>query len=179
MQAALSRVCCASGMSLQRCPFQPEAAVITGRSCACSAFVTQPCSEARLAQPVERKALNLVVVGSSPTVGVAMERCSWQHREQTCQFLRRLLFVSGNQPCPFGGPMDRQGRGCFTESLLAAPLAWRCPTILRRPWSHAGSSAPCLLCWRHGSAEMPFPYGGRGYHMGRLRMFAFCHDCPV
>ena len=27
--------------------------------------------EARLAQPVERKALNLVVVGSSPTVGVA------------------------------------------------------------------------------------------------------------
>ena len=27
-------------------------------------------SSARLAQPVERKALNLVVVGSSPTVGV-------------------------------------------------------------------------------------------------------------
>ncbi len=27
---------------------------------------------ARLAQPVERKALNLVVVGSSPTVGVSM-----------------------------------------------------------------------------------------------------------
>ena len=67
--------------------------------------------EARLAQSAERKALNLVVVGSSPTVGVAMERCSWQHREQTCQFLRRLLFVSGNQPCPFGGPMDREGRG--------------------------------------------------------------------
>ena len=87
MQAALSRVCCASGMSLQRRPFQPEAAVITGRSCACCAFVTQPCSEARLAQPVERKALNLVVVGSSPMVGVAMERCPWQHREQTCHFV--------------------------------------------------------------------------------------------
>ena len=28
------------------------------------------CSSARLAQLVERKALNLVVVGSSPTVGV-------------------------------------------------------------------------------------------------------------
>ena len=27
-------------------------------------------AEARLAQPAERKALNLVVVGSSPTVGV-------------------------------------------------------------------------------------------------------------
>ena len=29
-------------------------------------------SEARLAQSVERKALNFVVVGSSPTVGVAL-----------------------------------------------------------------------------------------------------------
>ena len=28
------------------------------------------CPEARLAQPAERTALNLVVVGSSPTVGV-------------------------------------------------------------------------------------------------------------
>ena len=31
--------------------------------------------EARLAQPVERKALNLVVVGSSPTVGVTAKLC--------------------------------------------------------------------------------------------------------
>ena len=30
-------------------------------------------SEARLAQSVERKALNFVVVGSSPTVGVALK----------------------------------------------------------------------------------------------------------
>ena len=71
MQAALPRVCCAGGMSLQRCPAHPWAAVITWGSCACKPFVTQPCSGARLAQPVERKALNLVVVGSSPTVGVA------------------------------------------------------------------------------------------------------------
>ena len=34
-----------------------------------SAFRQQP-AKARLAQSVERKALNLVVVGSSPTVGV-------------------------------------------------------------------------------------------------------------
>ena len=86
---------------------------------------------------------------------------------------------------------------CLSSTISPAPSAapWtgaashnRCwrhrwhewgPTILRRPWSHAGSSAPCLLCWRHGSAETPFPYGGRGYHMGRLRMFAFCHACPV
>ena len=34
--------------------------------------------EARLAQPAERKALNLVVVGSSPTAGVvASVRLSW------------------------------------------------------------------------------------------------------
>ena len=33
---------------------------------------TDICPEARLAQSAERKALNLVVVGSSPTVGVAI-----------------------------------------------------------------------------------------------------------
>ena len=32
-------------------------------------------SGARLAQSVERKALNLVVVGSSPTVGVTAKLC--------------------------------------------------------------------------------------------------------
>ena len=35
----------------------------------------QPASTARLAQSVERKALNLVVVGSSPTVGVVSWHC--------------------------------------------------------------------------------------------------------
>ena len=34
-------------------------------------------SPARLAQPVERKALNLVVVGSSPTVGVLVDVLSF------------------------------------------------------------------------------------------------------
>ena len=34
-------------------------------------------SSARLAQSAERKALNLVVVGSSPTVGVLMLRTEW------------------------------------------------------------------------------------------------------
>ena len=34
-------------------------------------------SKARLAQLVERKALNLVVVGSSPTVGVFVLFTSW------------------------------------------------------------------------------------------------------
>ena len=33
-------------------------------------IVSQQIDQARLAQSVERKALNLVVVGSSPTVGV-------------------------------------------------------------------------------------------------------------
>ena len=35
----------------------------------------EPCSIARLAQSVERKALNLVVVGSSPTVGASFYSC--------------------------------------------------------------------------------------------------------
>ena len=34
---------------------------------------------ARLAQSAERKALNLVVVASSPTVGVSEEVCAWGH----------------------------------------------------------------------------------------------------
>ena len=38
-------------------------------------FTIQHILEARLAQPVEGKALNLVVVGSSPTVGVAAKLC--------------------------------------------------------------------------------------------------------
>ena len=38
-------------------------------------FRIQHTPEARLAQLVERKALNLVVVGSSPTVGVAAKLC--------------------------------------------------------------------------------------------------------
>ena len=44
---------------------------IDGTSLLCLRFGTWPQStSARLAQSVERKALNLVVVGSSPTVGV-------------------------------------------------------------------------------------------------------------
>ena len=38
-------------------------------------FRIQHIPEARLAQPVERKALNLVVVGLSPTVGVTTKLC--------------------------------------------------------------------------------------------------------
>ena len=35
-------------------------------------------TDARLAQSVERKTLNLVVVGSSPTVGIIAKRLSFQ-----------------------------------------------------------------------------------------------------
>ena len=37
-------------------------------------FVSRVCITARLAQSAERKAINLVVVGSSPTVGVTLGR---------------------------------------------------------------------------------------------------------
>ena len=39
-------------------------------------------AEARLAQPAERKDLNLVVVGSSPTVGECMQ---WLQGETLCE----------------------------------------------------------------------------------------------
>ena len=42
----------------------------------------QNLADARLAQPVERKALNLVVVGSSPTVGVPVGNWTLQNRFQ-------------------------------------------------------------------------------------------------
>ena len=42
-------------------------------------------AEAGLAQSVERKALNLVVVGSSPTVGVAAQLLLSQLRTQLCE----------------------------------------------------------------------------------------------
>ena len=47
-------------------------------------------SGARLAQPVERKALNLVVVGSSPTVGAAVETLAATPSGPAVAALRRL-----------------------------------------------------------------------------------------
>ena len=43
---------------------------LVGRYPMCSGCLVRELAQARLAQSVERKALNLVVVGSSPTVGV-------------------------------------------------------------------------------------------------------------
>ena len=45
------------------------------------------CCKARLAQPAERKALNLVVVGSSPTVGAM---ASARVRASICSFWAAL-----------------------------------------------------------------------------------------
>ena len=55
--------------------------------------------KARLAQLVERKALNLVVVGSSPTVGVPF--FSWVYISHSSRFIERgfparaLIFREG------------------------------------------------------------------------------------
>ena len=48
---------------------------------------------ARLAQSAERKALNLVVVGSSPTVGVFLSLCGGRQMDiwLSCRMLLRLL----------------------------------------------------------------------------------------
>ena len=43
-----------------------------------------PEAPARLAQSAERKALNLVVVGSSPTVGALPELPRWPHTAISC-----------------------------------------------------------------------------------------------
>ena len=53
-------------------------------------------SSARLAQPVERKALNLVVVGLSPTVGVYNAHCTFSSFQ--CPVGRQvlLLFIFSN-----------------------------------------------------------------------------------
>ena len=57
-------------------------------------------SGARLAQPVERKALNLVVVGSSPTVGAAAEALAATPSDPAVSALRSL---AGNGIPPGAG----------------------------------------------------------------------------
>ena len=47
-----------------------------------SGLLFSPCLQARLAQSAERKALNLVVVGSSPMVG-RFAHLVWEHTSQT------------------------------------------------------------------------------------------------
>ena len=49
-----------------------------------------PLARARLAQSAERKALNLVVVGSSPTVGVSYED-TWHNRRRENTPIRPAL----------------------------------------------------------------------------------------
>ena len=64
--------------------------------------------EARLAQSVERKALNLVVVGSSPTVGDPCCRvCSLRPRRS----LRRAPFAASLVSAVCDGPLRRVSAG--------------------------------------------------------------------
>ena len=55
----------------------------------CVAWLQESMPEARLAQSAERKALNLVVVGSSPTVGALMLPASYVVRVTAQLILRR------------------------------------------------------------------------------------------
>ena len=67
-----------------------------------SGLLFSPCLQARLAQSAERKALNLVVVGSSPMVGVvalwprflAVGICHWTQAGL-------ILMWSWTSSCPF------------------------------------------------------------------------------
>ena len=96
MAACLSKVRWDRNAALKRCTLL-DTSVVRAYSRGAQQFVwhtsaTPACAssadlKARLAQSVERKALNLVVVGSSPTVGVfniagslnskALRACSW------------------------------------------------------------------------------------------------------
>ena len=72
-----------------------------------SSVVSKHRSLARLAQPVERKALNLVVVGSSPTVGASLSA--------------RRSKVAMRKPC---GQIRRPDRWCNCSSPMLCPHDW-------------------------------------------------------
>ena len=75
---------------------------------------------ARLAQPAERKALNLVVVGSSPTVGAAC----FPQNDSPCTSLRRGFprekGTEGGRPQAFFNFCFR--KGIPTESFFGEAL---------------------------------------------------------
>ena len=59
---------------------------------AASKNIYTPQASARLAQSVERKALNLVVVGSSPTVGVL----DWSHPGREPRCFQHVWYANGS-----------------------------------------------------------------------------------
>jgi hypothetical protein len=111
------------------------------------------CTQARLAQLVERKTLNLVVVGSSPTVGVFLARSKPQrpvrgtplpkHRnfKRHCVRVVKELDSKSNGLCPqgFESPRCRFLRWCFRKALVAS---------LQR--ETLGAAAPCVSVWPSG-----------------------------
>ena len=73
-------------------------------ACAC-------CVQARLAQSAERKALNLVVVGSSPTVGVSLVRSESTHRKPLLSCL--CVAVDPDVATPLHGDQRSGDVWCF------------------------------------------------------------------
>jgi hypothetical protein len=82
-------------------------------------------AEARLAQSVERKALNLVVVGSSPTVGV---------------------FVDGNSSCDSHHLSVARWRGAALQNDTCHPSVLPCAVDLMQPTpGYSVPVTPCIL----------------------------------
>ena len=80
------------------------------------AVVKRTCThQARLAQSAERKALNLVVVGSSPTVGVSLMR-SGEHTSPRLTLMRSCRCQS-----------QRSQHSCISFSAAETYLASECP----------------------------------------------------
>ena len=125
-----------TGTSRQRqvtATLPPQGSVSTNDVICCA-------SGARLAQPVERKALNLVVVGSSPTVGAAAETLAAAPSGPAVAALRASLARAVRQG-QAGGHIP------WGRLWLDAPL---------RPGSRApeGSARSQQLCHRAQSLRM-------------------------
>ena len=77
-------------------------------------------ASARLAQSAERKALNLVVVGSSPTVGVLPINC--EMIVQTAEVWRKMCGVGKMDTLGFEPRAFRMRSGCDTTTPCALEI---------------------------------------------------------
>ena len=77
---------------------------------------------ARLAQPVERKALNLVVVGSSPTVGDTAASGAVGGGASCAPFYLRFFFFFAGVQCSLAGASITDTAGRSWASSRSAPV---------------------------------------------------------
>ena len=138
--------------------------------------------QARLAQSVERKALNLVVVGSSPTVGVFARRAKFTQPLYSCHLAKEdtsqnegreirtpNLLIWSQTRCRCAIPPERRALGCGRggakpkQEKARTPkrggCAWAAsappPPFLSRSFCHAGFPWKARSLWRTSIACWP------------------------